>query len=323
MRPRVKKACRITLTALLCLFLAVLLTAVGLLLYWKVNLPGWFAAPAKGEIHRDVVYKNVDGRALHMDIYQPGRRLFTQSPAVFYYHGGSWNSGDKELDDDDVVKAVLDYGLTIVSVEYRLTDDSTVYPAFLDDCADAIRFVAAHAAEYGVDKNRFCAFGASAGGQISLMMALAGTDYGSDEELAGTDFHIKCGVALCAPTDFLNLDVYEEEEDRKEAAELLQALFGGTVEELPGAYRDASPINHIHKKAPPLFMAHGTKDDIVPIAQAASFVEAAEKAGMAVEYHPVENANHKFKAAGGLAVEPSVDEVLKDMTEFLIWKLIL
>lgn len=44
---------------------------------------------------------------------------------------------------------------------------------------------------------------------------------------------------------------------------------------------------------------------------------------MAVEYHPVENANHKFKAAGGLAVEPSVDEVLKDMTEFLIWKLIL
>ena len=54
------------------------------------------------------------------------------------------------------------------------------------------------------------------------MRNLCHMEYGSDEALAETDFRIKCGVALCAPTDFLNLGMYKNAEDRVEAATLLK-----------------------------------------------------------------------------------------------------
>ncbi|HHV51263.1 MAG TPA: alpha/beta hydrolase [Clostridiales bacterium] len=289
---------------------------------YKINLPGWFSAPSEQLVDYDKVYKTVDGRDLRMDVYYPTRKLFTRSPTLIYFHGGSWNSGSKKI-DDDVFSSVTEYGLAFISVEYRLTGDNGGYPAFLDDCADAIRFVKKNADELQIDENRIGVIGASAGGQISLMMALNGNSFGSDENLKDVQFKIKCAVALCAPTDFLNLDVYEDQNDRESAAQLLSELFGGSPDEFADDYRAASPVYNIHKKAPPIFMAHGTKDDIVPVAQADNFYQKAVKAGMKVKYIKVENANHKFKSTDGGTTTPSTDSVLDEMKRFLIYELIL
>ncbi len=318
-----KKAVIISLRAVCILIAAVILVLTLFVVFAKINLPGLFKKETENKIDIDVVYKTVGDKDLKLDIYYPTKKIFTKAPVIFSFHGGSWESGDKKIKEDDILKSVRSYGIMLVSVEYRLTDEETHYPAHLDDSADAVRFMAKNAKDYGADPKRFCVFGASAGGQISLMLLLKGADYGSDEALESTPFRVKCGVALCAPTDFLNIDMYENPEDQQEAAELLERLFGGTKEELPEVYKDASPINHVNKKAPPLFMSHGTKDPVVPYEQASTFYEAAKKAKMKIEFIPVENGNHKFKPADGTVTSPTVDETLDKMIRFLIYKLVL
>lgn len=316
---------RRVLPILALLIAAVLIGSMLLARHYKINIPELLKKDSSGSAKApdyDVVYKSVDGRDLRLDIYYPTRNLFTKSPVVFYFHGGSWNSGGKDLDDEEIVGTVLEYGLMLVSVEYRLTSES-VYPAFLDDCADAIRYITKNAGQYGADTERLGVFGASAGGHISLMMALAKDRYGSDPDLASTPVNIKSCVALCAPTDFINLEVYEDETDRREVEALLRATFGGSAGDLAETYRAASPIQHLRKDAPPIFLAHGEEDRLVPIGQARSFHEAAVKLGMDVRFYPVKNADHKFRAPDGGQTDPPVENILKKMGEFILKELIL
>lgn len=320
---KISKLIRILLLAVGALLLCAVTAVLIVIFTAKINPVGLFSeAQDESRQNTDVVYKVVDDRELKLDIYYPRKKVFTKAPVIFYFHGGGWNSGDKALKANEAIDAILDYGIALVSVEYRLTDENNTYPAQVDDSADAVRYIAKNAGAYGFDKNRFCVLGASAGGHISLLLLLDGARYGSDPELADTPFRVKCGVALCAPTDFLNLDVYENPDDRQEAAELLVELFGGTEEAMPEVYKDASPIYHVNSAAPPLFMVHGTRDAVVPYAQAQAFFEAAQKAGMKIKFVKVENGTHKLKPADGTVTNPSLDEVLGELTAFLIRKLI-
>lgn len=238
------KLIRILLLAVGALLLCVVIAVFFVMFAAKINLGGLFSE-AQDEDRRetDIVYKTVDGRELKLDIYYPRKAIFTKTPVIFYFHGGGWNSGDKALKENEAVDALLDYGIALVSVEYRLTDEDNTYPAQVDDSADAVRYIAKNAGEYGFDKNRFCVFGASAGGQLSLLLLLDGESYGSAPELADTPFRVKCGVALCAPTDFLNLDVYENPDDKREAAELLVEFLGGTEDETADLQRSVTDLS--------------------------------------------------------------------------------
>lgn len=167
---------RRVLTCAAAVLLAAGLLASAFLLRYKISLPGVMAAFASAgaemsgakspssAVQKDIVYKTVKGGDLKLDLYQPRKRLFTEAPAVFLIHGGGWDGGDKALDGGDWMEGILDYGLALVSVQYRLTDGDTHFPAHIEDCSDAVRFMALHASEYGLDKERFCVMGASAGG---------------------------------------------------------------------------------------------------------------------------------------------------------------
>jgi len=318
-----KKKMKLFLRIIVCILAAMFLAVLFLIMYAKINVLSFIYKRDDTKPDFNVVYKSIDGIDLHFDVYYPKRQFFTRSPVVFYFHGGSWNSGSKNLGDEDVLNGVLEYGLTVVSVEYRLTNENTVYPAFLDDCADAIRFVTLNAKTYGIDKDRICVFGASAGGQISLIMSLKGSEYGSDALLEKIPVDVKCCVALCAPSDFLNLDVYNDEEDRQHAAALLKGMFGGTSKEKYEAYKDASPVYHVYKGAPPIFLSHGTDDEIVPFEQAEIFNNAAIDEGMDIWFYPIKKANHKFKTLDGGDTDPSVEWLFDELKRFLLRNLIL
>lgn len=300
--------------------LILLIVIVAFIIYLKLDITDIISNKIMDEIILDTPYKTIDNRQLSLDIHKPRRIIFTKSPVVFMFHGGSWDSGNKTLKDDDVLSYLLDYGITVVCVEYRLTDSETIFPAHVDDCADAIRFIADNAKLYGVDNSRFCVLGASAGGQLSLLLALAGSEYGNVEQ-NDSKLPIRCAVSLCGPTDFLNLEGYGEEE-RKQVNELLLNLFGGAVSEKEELYKEASPINRLRRDAPPIFLAHGKADPVVQFVQAETFYNAATEIRMNITYVPVENANHKFQPVGDEPISPSIDEILKKLTIFLVKYLI-
>src|SRR5262245_28724799 len=116
------------------------------------------ALPAGVNVHRDLEYARAGDKRLLLDLYLPekGDRPL---PLIIWVHGGGWAAGSK-----DQVGAVrqLQRSYAVASVGYRLSGEA-VFPAQIEDCKAAVRWLRAHAKEYGLDPEHFGAWGSSAG----------------------------------------------------------------------------------------------------------------------------------------------------------------
>ena len=134
------------------------------------------APPEVAEV-RDVRAELPHG-ALAMRLYRPlGSRAETRLPVLVYFHGGGWTMGD--LDTHDVLCRELanGAGCAVVSVDYRLGPEHR-FPAAVDDCIAATRWVHEHAGELGVDPQRLAVGGDSAGRNLAAVVAIAARDEG-------------------------------------------------------------------------------------------------------------------------------------------------
>jgi acetyl esterase/lipase len=137
----------------------------------KVKPP---AVPLGVKAMRDVAYARIDGKPLLLDLYLPVKAA-RPMPVIVFIHGGAWRTGSKERCPAIVMTA---QGFAVASIDYRLTDEA-VFPAQIYDCKGAIRWVRAHAKEYGLDPDRIGVWGNSAGGHL---VALLGTSGGAKEK---------------------------------------------------------------------------------------------------------------------------------------------
>ncbi len=116
---------------------------------------------------------------LPLRFYRPVRRSDDPRalPALVYFHGGGWTIGD--LDTHDVLCRQLATlsGCALVSVDYRMGPEDR-FPAAVDDCLAATRWVRDHAAELGIDAARLAVGGDSAGGNLAAVVAIAARDAG-------------------------------------------------------------------------------------------------------------------------------------------------
>jgi acetyl esterase/lipase len=118
------------------------------------------------EIVRDVVYAQIGDRALAMDLYwHPGAG--EPEPLVVWGHGGAWMSGDKTWMPP--VSYLLDNGFAMASIDYRLSQEA-LFPAQIEDCKAAIRWLRANAARYNLNPDRVGAWGESAGGYLVALL---------------------------------------------------------------------------------------------------------------------------------------------------------
>jgi acetyl esterase/lipase len=96
------------------------------------------------------------------------------SPLAVYFYGGGFRRGSKDLSDtqfrENGFHELLDAGISVASVDYRLLQHAS-YPAAFEDAADALQFLRSKAEELGVDKNRVAAFGTSSGAQLAMWLA--------------------------------------------------------------------------------------------------------------------------------------------------------
>lgn len=187
---------------------------------------------------RDIAYG--DGPRARLDIYAPRRS--GSYPVVVFFYGGSWEEGDRGA-YRFVGTALAERGIVTVIPDYRVYPEVR-FPGFLEDAAQAVRWVRKSIGDHGGDAARIVLAGHSAGAHIAAMLALdqqwlrgAGLD---PRDLSGL-------VGLSGPYDFLPL-----------RSETLKTIFG------PEQTRDRTqPINFASAAAPPSLLVAGAKDTVV------------------------------------------------------------
>jgi acetyl esterase/lipase len=244
--------------------------------------------PPEVELLRDVQFGGADGRTLLLDIALPREGAKAGRPALVYFHGGAWRSGSKA----DGVPAICFYaqhGFVAASAGYRLSAQAQ-FPAQIEDCKCAVRFLRAKAAGFGIDSERIGVMGSSAGGHLAALLALtAGRGvYAARGGWENFPDHVAAVCDLFGLSDFLRMPPKQFPDEVSSTAR----LFGGTLDELRDKYIEASPVNHAHADAPPFLLVHGDADELIPLEQSVILCEALKKAGADVTLHVVKGAGH-------------------------------
>ena len=132
-----------------------------------VTLAGAADGPASAEILRDIEFAKPNGHALKLDLYLPHDRS-VPVPVVVFVHGGGWKNGSRKS-GEKTAAWLTDHGIAVASIDYRLTDVAQ-WPAQIDDCYAAVRWVRDHADKYSLDGDHIGAWGTSAGGHLVALM---------------------------------------------------------------------------------------------------------------------------------------------------------
>jgi acetyl esterase/lipase len=238
-------------------------------------------------VQQDVPYSTIGGQQLRLDIYGLHDRSSDLRPAVIVIHGGGWTSYDKSsMREESTFLARC--GFVAFAIDYRLTHGSeNLWPAQLDDVQRAVRWIRAHAAQFGVDRDRIGALGYSAGGQLAALLGMEDTRDNSDPALAKYSSRVEAVVDISGPSDFTtNRDA--------ESDAFLTTFFGGDYAHRSEVWQYASPVFHVSKKAAPFLIVHGIRDANVPIAQAEELAARLKQARVPVEFLKVDE-GHDFE----------------------------
>ena len=205
---------------------------------------------------RDVAY------GLHprqrMDIYLPSDCASAPKPVVFFVYGGSWAHGAKET-YSFVGDALPARGFVTVIADYRLVPEVR-FPVFIEDGAQALRFVRDNIARFGGAPEAIHMMGHSAGAYNAMMLTLDKRYLAAVGMRAGD---VRSIVGLSGPYDFLPFDI-----------DVTKEAFGNA--------RDPArtqPINFARRDAPPVFLATGSEDMTVLPRNSEHLASALRKAG--------------------------------------------
>jgi acetyl esterase/lipase len=221
-----------------------------------------------------------------LDLYLPSRSSKPQlSPVVLWIHGGGFEGGDKTQWSPT---ALTRFGYAVASMNYRFSNEA-IFPAQLEDCYEAVQFLRKNAPSYGLDCDRMAVFGASAGGQLAVLLASRLASEPGNKDL-------KAIVDWSAPTDLLTYAAQDRNApaQRHGPSGFVAKWIGGLPEERPDLARLASPVFTVRASLPPVLIMHGTKDDIVPIAQSEELYAALTKVGVKTEFRRVRGGTHMF-----------------------------
>jgi len=236
-------------------------------------------AVAQEPTFTNVPYVTNGGERQQLDIYLPKNYQETEKlPVVVWIHGGGWQSGNK---DNMPGKVLLEQGYACVSINYRLSEQA-IFPAQIEDCKAAIRWLRANAKIYHFDPERIGVWGSSAGGHL---VALLGTtnnkkvfDVGENLDQSST---VQAVCDLFGPTDLVTF--FDMPERKNNPNNPIEKLLGGSGTEKKELAALASPMTHVSKESPPFLILHGTADKLVPLSQGTLFHEALKKAGVDTE----------------------------------------
>ena len=239
---------------------------------------------------RDVTYARYGDRTLEMDIYRP-KGEWGALPAVVCIHGGGWAKGDR-TSHAKIAQALAARGYVAATISYRLSGEAP-FPAQIYDCKAAVRFLRANAKTYGINPDQIGAIGLSAGGHLTALLATSG----GVEELEGNGGHaqfsstIQAAVPMGAQTDLLS-DRTREISAIEARGKIWRQFLGGALADQPDTYRLASPLHHLDKTDPPVWLITGQNDD--PSTHATAFRQRMQQLSLQSDLTIIPDAPHAF-----------------------------
>ena len=239
---------------------------------------------------QEVTYTRYGDRTLEMDIYRP-KDEWGALPAVVCIHGGGWAKGDR-TSHAKIAQALAARGYVAATISYRLSGEAP-FPAQIHDCKAAVRFLRANAKTYGINPDQIGAIGLSAGGHLTALLATSG----DVKELEGNGGHaqfsstIQAAVPMGAQTDLLS-DRTREISAIEARGKIWRQFLGGALDDQPATYRLASPLHHLDKADPPVWLITGQNDD--PSTHATAFRQRMQQLGLQSDLTIIPDAPHAF-----------------------------
>jgi acetyl esterase/lipase len=268
--------------------------------------PKPFTLPAGIKMEKDIAYIADGDEAQKLDLYLPEKPADKPLPLIVHIHGGGWRAGNKF---PCPVSAMVLKGYAVASVEYRFSQKA-VFPAQIQDCQAAIRWLRAHSKEYNFDPERLGAVGGSAGGHLSALVGTAG-DKKAFAPIGGHADQSDRVQAVCdifGPADFTTV-VQQAAEDKNvkniftfnTPSDPYSGLIGTKLDDKPKAAA-VSPVHYVSADNPPFLILHGTHDTLVPYAQSVQLEAALKAKGVAVWLQTLPGSGHGGPAFGKPAV---------------------
>ena len=256
-----------------------------------------FIVPVKGKQKKnlnllfDLEYAKIDGISLKLDLLMPAKKTDVKPELVVFFHGGSWRGGSKKTCH---VGWLTHHGYAVASVDYRLSGQAK-FPALVHDCKGAIRWLRANADKYGINAERICAAGASAGGLLSTLVGTSGGIKALEGTVGGNlDYssRVQSALGMFCPTDlYYNATVEKERCDQSNCP--LYQLLGGKPSERLDMAKLASATAHVTKDDPPVILLYGTADkSLVKPLHGERLKARYDKEGLDATYQLIEGAGH-------------------------------
>jgi acetyl esterase/lipase len=270
------------------------------------------------KVDRNVVFGMYSGLALVMDVYYPKK---PNGYGVVHISGSGWTkplSLDAQmLNHQGHIKyeaqALLDAGYTLFGINHRPVP-RFLYPAAVEDCQRAVRFIRFNAAKYGIKPDRIGAIGGSSGGHlVSMLGTLDGEDFMDDDTpINRMSAKVQTVIARAAPSSFMT------------SARTGESFIGvgGKAKRDPKSEeykraKEASPISHVTSDDPPFLLVHGEKDDIVPISLSTDFLKKFQEVNVPCKLITVEGAGHGPNFSGAINMPDLGAEYVKWMDKHL------
>ncbi|GAB3762257.1 alpha/beta hydrolase [Spirosoma pomorum] len=228
------------------------LPAMASLLVLLISLGNEYAIARPSKRIKDIAYvepgaAGFDAERHRLDVYQPRKTSTTLRPVVVFIHGGSWNSGNKNI-YTFIGRRLAKQGCVAVVINYRLAPTVRV-PAMADDCATAVRWTKQHIADYGGDPERIFVMGHSAGAGLAALLAM---DNALFTKLGLSENPVK-GAILDDPAGLDMYDYLKKMEYPNDEQYLVP--YGKD----PAVWRAVSPLYYVHKGAPPMLLYVGER----------------------------------------------------------------
>ena len=257
------------------------------------------AAPPKGvKLEQNLAYVPNGDPSQVLDLYLPEKPSDKPLPLIVWIHGGGWRGGSKA--GTGYLGFLMTDGYAYASVEYRFSQKA-LFPAQIQDCLAAIRWLRANAKKYNIDADHIAVGGDSAGGHLVALLGgvggkkvfppVGGNQDQSDRVQAVCDWY--------GPIDFT--DVMEQAAADKNVKSVIKwntpddpysDLIGIHLGDNKAKEEAVSPIHYVSKDYPPILIMHGTQDQLVPIAQSEEMAAALKKLGVDVTLQKFPGANH-------------------------------
>ena len=244
----------------------------------------------------DIEYARFGDRSIQLDLYLPeGEGPF---PVIIWIHGGGWSSGDKDLDPNDPQVRQVGRGYAVASINYRLSQQAK-FPAQIEDCKAAVRWLRARASNYNLDPARIAVWGSSAGGHLAALLGTSGdvSELEGSEDNRGYSSRVNAVVDWFGPTDLLQMSrdslpfpCNVLDHDSPFSPESL--LIGCAIQTCPDKTDKANPIKYVSGDDPPFLIMHGDRDCLVGPQQSRRLYDALTAVGAKATVKFIAGAGH-------------------------------